>query len=169
MFILTATLNVTGPLCAVNNTAPGSSTSGGFLYLSGASAIIPEQEDASIASTSAGDITIDTGGVLKCGSNDTSWAVRSYTIEGPMCKCNAAFQNSSGDNVCRSCALGFDYGKCACKVSGTARLVLVEMGDAWSVCTTTPPCSRARYAAAGPSHFGGLVDGCLAKMHLSSV
>lgn len=51
ILILRATLNVTGPLCAINNTALG----GGFLHLYQASSIIPDQEDASIASTSAGD------------------------------------------------------------------------------------------------------------------
>lgn len=80
-------------------------------------------------------ITFDTvfQGTLKCGNSDTSWAARSYTIEGPICECNAAFQNSSGDTVCRSCALGFDT--CACKVSGTAQLRLVDMGDAWYTLT----------------------------------
>lgn len=110
-----ARLNVTGPLCAINNTV--SAGTGGFLFLNYASAVFPEQGDVSISSTAAGDITLSDGASLKCGGSDTSWVNNtSYTVEGPVCGCNAAFQDPQGDTVCRSCALGFDVDTCACKV-----------------------------------------------------
>lgn len=88
-----------------------------------ASAVFPEQGGVSIYSTAGDDITLANSASLKRGGSDTSWVdSRSYTVDGPVCACNAAFQNPQGDTVCRtgsSCALGFDIDTCACKVGAT--------------------------------------------------
>lgn len=121
-----ANLKVTGPLCAINNTAPDGSGSG-FMSLGDGSAICPDQGNVSISSTSDGDIALGLGSSLTCGNSVTSWVSggRSYIIQGPVCGCNAAFQNPQGSTVCRSCVLGFDEGTCACKVSHTIQIILL--------------------------------------------
>lgn len=116
-------LNITGVLCASNNTA---ANTGGFAYLAGGLL-----EVASGASVNVGDNTPETSTVhldvyagvvkVKCGADSPPWANRgSYFVQGPLCACSAAFEANKSTTCDRCGSLGWDADTCACVVSVVA-------------------------------------------------
>lgn len=111
-------INITGILCASNNTA---ANNGGFALLDRGVLEVASGANVSVGDNTPTSSTLFVGGagsVVKCGADSTPWAsAQVYSVQGPLCGCSAAFE-AGNSTTCNACGnKGWDVDTCACAVS----------------------------------------------------
>lgn len=129
------TLEITGDLCARNNTA--TQGVGSFAYIENGGALRVADNASVLVDNPSPDVYVQNvthdlnlPGRIFCGSASTSsWQPGSFDITGNLCACSESFEsgNARQSKACDGCGgAGWDAELCACKVGGFCALGCTE-------------------------------------------